>query len=211
MIIIMHPEATPWQIDNVVAEVEAKGWQTHRSSDHGQTVIGLRGKGQPLDLFQVGQWPGVLDTMAITQQFKLASRAFCPEDTTFMVRDVPVGGNKVFVIAGPCSVESREQLMETAHAVKAEARLYDHLFTVENPGAAAADEGRPFADYINKDSLIVSEAYLEPYLATLPVDAKVQFERLGYFCVDPDSTEGRRVFNRSVGLRDSWAKIEKKG
>jgi 3-deoxy-7-phosphoheptulonate synthase len=119
MIIIMHPEATPWQIDNVVAEVEAKGWQTHRSSDHGQTVIGLRGKGQPLDLFQFGQWPGVLDTMAVTHQFKLASRAFCPEDTTFMVRDVPVGGNKVFVIAGPCSVESREQLMETAHAVKA--------------------------------------------------------------------------------------------
>ena len=100
--------------------------------------------------------------------------------------------------------------VSAAHAVKAEARLYDHLFTVENPGAAAADEGRPFADYINKDSLIVSEAYLEPYLATLPVDAKVQFERLGYFCVDPDSTEACRVFNRSVGLRDSWAKIEKK-
>ena len=97
------------------------------------------------------------------------------------------------------------------HAIKAEARLYDHLFTVENPGAAAADEGRPFADYINQDSLIVSEAYLEPYLATLPAGARVQFERLGYFCVDPDSTEGRRVFNRSVGLRDSWAKIEKKG
>ena len=100
--------------------------------------------------------------------------------------------------------------VSAAHAVKAEARLYDHLFTVENPGAAAADEGRPFADYINKDSLIISEAYLEPYLATLPVDAKVQFERLGYFCVDPDSTEACRVFNRSVGLRDSWAKIEKK-
>ena len=100
--------------------------------------------------------------------------------------------------------------VSAAHAVKAETRLYDHLFTVENPSAAAADEGRPFADYINKDSLIVSEAYLEPYLATLPVDAKVQFERLGYFCVDPDSTDSCRVFNRSVGLRDSWAKIEKK-
>ena len=81
---------------------------------------------------------------------------------------------------------------------------------MENPGAAAADEGRPFADYINKDSLIVSEAYLEPYLATLPAGAKVQFERLGYFCVDPDSTDALRVFNRTVGLRDSWAKIEKK-
>ena len=97
------------------------------------------------------------------------------------------------------------------HAVKAEARLYDHLFTVENPAAAATDDGRPFADYINQDSLIVSEAYLEPYLATLPAGAKVQFERLGYFCVDPDSTDNLRVFNRTVGLRDSWAKIEKKG
>ena len=71
MIIIMHPEATPSEIDNVVAEVEAKGWQTHRSSDHGQTIIGLQGQGQPLDLFQVGQLPGVLDALAITQKVKL--------------------------------------------------------------------------------------------------------------------------------------------
>ncbi len=97
------------------------------------------------------------------------------------------------------------------HAIKAEARLYDHLFTVENPAAVSVDEGKPFADYINQDSLVVSEAWLEPYLATLPVGDKVQFERLGYFCVDQDSTESLRVFNRSVGLRDSWAKIEKNG
>ena len=100
--------------------------------------------------------------------------------------------------------------MSANHAVKAEARLYDHLFTVENPAAAASDAGKPFAEYINKDSLIVSQALLEPYLTTLPLGAKVQFERLGYFCVDPDSTDSLRVFNRTVGLRDSWAKIEKK-
>jgi 3-deoxy-7-phosphoheptulonate synthase len=114
----MHPEATPSEIDNVVAEVEAKGWQTHRSSDHGQTIIGLQGQGQPLDLFQVGQLPGVRDAMAITQKFKLASRTFRPEDTSFSVREVPVGGENLLLIAGPCSVESREQLMETAYAVK---------------------------------------------------------------------------------------------
>ncbi|RME99288.1 MAG: 3-deoxy-7-phosphoheptulonate synthase [Chloroflexi bacterium] len=118
MIIVMHPEATPSEIDNVVAEVEAKGWQTHRSSDHGQTMIGLQGKGQPLDLFQLGQLPGVLDAMAITQKFKLASRAFRPENTTFQIGDFTVGGKQLAVIAGPCSVESREQLLETAHAVK---------------------------------------------------------------------------------------------
>jgi 3-deoxy-7-phosphoheptulonate synthase len=118
MIIIMHPQATPSEIDNVVAEVEAQGWQTHKSNDHGQTIIGLQGQGQPLDLFQLGQLPGVLDAMAITEKFKLASRVFRPEDTVFNVRDVPVGGDELAVIAGPCSVESREQLMETAHAVK---------------------------------------------------------------------------------------------
>lgn len=118
MKLVMHPEATPSEIDNVVAEVEAKGWQTHRSSDHGQTMIGLQGKGQPLDLFQLGQWPGVLDAIAITQKFKLASRAFRPEDTTFQIGDFTVGGKQLAVIAGPCSIESREQLLETAHAVK---------------------------------------------------------------------------------------------
>ncbi len=118
MIIIMHPEATPFEVDNVVAEVEAKGWQTHISQGSGETVIGLQGNGQPLDLFQIGQMPGVRDTMAITQQFKLSSRAFRPEDTAFKVGNVTVGNNKLVVIAGPCSVESREQLLETAYAVK---------------------------------------------------------------------------------------------
>lgn len=118
MIIIMDSEATPFQIDNVIAEVESYGWQTHLSQGSGDTVIGLQGNGQPLDLFKVGQMPGVRETMAITQQFKLASRTFSPEDTTFKVRDVTVGNDKLVVIAGPCSVESREQLLETAHAIK---------------------------------------------------------------------------------------------
>jgi 3-deoxy-7-phosphoheptulonate synthase len=118
MIIIMHPEATSSEIDNVVAEVEARGWQTHLSQGSGETIVGLQGNGQQLDRFQLGQMPGVLDTMAVKQKFKLTSRAFRPENTTFMVRDVPVGGRRMAVIAGPCSVESRSQLLETAHAVK---------------------------------------------------------------------------------------------
>ncbi|MCB0209009.1 MAG: 3-deoxy-7-phosphoheptulonate synthase [Anaerolineae bacterium] len=118
MIIVMDPEATPSEIDNVIAEAESNGWQTHLSGSSGNVVIGLQGNGQPLDLFKVGQMPGVRETMSITQKFKLASRAFSPEDTVFNVRDVAVGGKKVIVMAGPCSVESREQILETAHAVK---------------------------------------------------------------------------------------------
>ena len=122
MIIIMEPEATPFEVDNVVAAVEATGWQTHISRDSGQTIIGLQGKGQPIDPFQLGQMPGVFDTMAVTQKFKLASRAFQPENTTFTIplqeSEVTIGGKRLAIIAGPCSIEGREQLLETAHAVK---------------------------------------------------------------------------------------------
>lgn len=118
MIIVMHPEASRGQIDNVVAMVETQGWQTHLSSASGDTVIGLQGHGQPIDPFHIGQMPGVKDVLAITQKFKVTSRAFRPEDTTFTVGDVVIGGNQLAVIAGPCSIESREQLLETAHAAK---------------------------------------------------------------------------------------------
>ena len=118
MIIVMLPEATPFEIDNVVAEVEAQGWQTHLSRDSGQTIIGLQGNGQSIDPFHLGQLPGVEDTVAITQKFKLTSRAFRPQETTFTIGDVTIGSNQLAIIAGPCSVESRAQLLETAYAVK---------------------------------------------------------------------------------------------
>ncbi|NEP82808.1 MAG: 3-deoxy-7-phosphoheptulonate synthase [Okeania sp. SIO3B3] len=118
MIIAMHPEAAPHEVDNVVATVETQGWQTHLSNDHGQIIIGLQGNGQQIDPFHLGQMPGVYDIVPVTSKFKLGSRAFRPEDTTFTIRGVPVGGSQVVVMAGPCSVESREQIMETAHAVK---------------------------------------------------------------------------------------------
>jgi 3-deoxy-7-phosphoheptulonate synthase len=114
----MHPEATPSEIENVIVEVESKGWQTHISNGSGATVIGLQGNGQTIDSFHIGQMPGVRDTVAITQKFKLGSRAFRPEDTTFKIGDVTIGGKQLLVIAGPCSVENRDQLFETAHAVK---------------------------------------------------------------------------------------------
>lgn len=95
------------------------------------------------------------------------------------------------------------------HAIPAEVRLYDQLFAVENPNATSEDQ--TFLDHINPHSLTVVEGLLEPALASLPVGDKVQFERLGYFCKDKDSTDARPVFNRTATLRDTWAKQEKKG
>jgi len=118
MIINMHQDATQSEIDRVVSVVEGKGWQTHLSQRSGVTVIGLHGKGQPIDPFHIGQLPGVRDTVAVTQKFKLGSRAFRPQDTIFDLGGVEVGGEQLLVMAGPCSVESRQQIIETAHAVK---------------------------------------------------------------------------------------------
>jgi glutaminyl-tRNA synthetase len=95
--------------------------------------------------------------------------------------------------------------VSAAHALPATVRLYDRLFTVPNPNAA--DD---FMDVLNPDSLETVEAMLEPSLADLGLGEAVQFERLGYFCLDSaDDSPATRVFNRVVTLRDSWAKIEK--
>lgn len=97
--------------------------------------------------------------------------------------------------------------VSASHAVPAETRLYDHLFTSPTPGATP--EGVEFTDLINPDSLRVVTAHVEPALAEMPAGSRVQFERLGYFCVDPDSRPGAPVFNRTVTLKDSWARIER--
>ena len=99
--------------------------------------------------------------------------------------------------------------VSAAHAIPAEVRLYEQLFAVENPNAAA--EGQTFLDYLNPESLKKVEAKLEPALASFKAGDKMQFERLGYFCKDKDSTESLAVFNRTTTLRDTWAKQEKKG
>lgn len=95
------------------------------------------------------------------------------------------------------------------HAVDAEVRLYDRLFAVENPSAEAE---RDFRELLNPESLkVLSHAKVEPYLAQVAqVEDKFQFQRIGYFCVDPDSQPGHLVFNRTIGLKDSWAKQQKK-
>ncbi|WP_091650954.1 glutamine--tRNA ligase/YqeY domain fusion protein [Algoriphagus ornithinivorans] len=90
------------------------------------------------------------------------------------------------------------------HAITAEVREYDRLFLDEAPDA---HEDKNFMEFINPDSLnIIKKAYLEPYLAQATLDDKYQFQRLGYFTLDTDSKEGHLIFNKTVGLKDSWAK-----
>jgi len=106
-------------------------------------------------------------------------------------------------------VKSTLHWVSAAHAVSAEVRLYDRLFKVPDP--ETVPEGGNFLDHLNPASLeVVSDARLEPGAASLEPGARVQFERLGYFCVDLDSKPGALVFNRTVSLRDAWAKIAQK-
>ena len=99
--------------------------------------------------------------------------------------------------------------VSAAHAIPVEVRLYDRLFNVEDP--ENVPEGKTFLDNLNPDSLEVLRGSLaEPGLAGAAPGTRVQFERIGYFCVDPDSTGGRLVFNRTVPLRDTWAKISQR-
>jgi glutaminyl-tRNA synthetase len=106
-------------------------------------------------------------------------------------------------------VKSTIHWVSAAHALDAEVRVYDKLFTKEDPNQV--DEGQEFTANLNPQSLeVISDAKVEPSLAGAAVESRYQFERLGYFCVDPDSKPGRLVFNRTVPLKDTWAKIEKR-
>ncbi len=106
-------------------------------------------------------------------------------------------------------VKSTIHWVSAAHAIDAEVRIYDNLFTCEDPNQAP--EGQDFTANLNPNSLeTLVNCKLEPSLASAAPGTPYQFERLGYFAVDPDSTPGKLVFNRTVALRDTWAKIEKK-
>jgi glutaminyl-tRNA synthetase len=105
-------------------------------------------------------------------------------------------------------VKSTLHWVSAAHALPAEVRLYDHFFTKENPDDAS--EGADFKSNLNPNSLeTLSNCRVEPSLANAAPLSRYQFERLGYFCVDPDSSKGKLIFNRTVTLRDQWAKIQK--
>ncbi len=105
-------------------------------------------------------------------------------------------------------VKSTIHWVSAAHAVNAEVRLYDNLFTLEDPNQTS--ESQDFTSNLNPRSLeVLTGCKLEPSLLDAAEGSRYQFERLGYFCADPDTTPGKPVFNRTVALRDTWARIEK--
>jgi glutaminyl-tRNA synthetase len=115
--------------------------------------------------------------------------------------DSKSGGNSAIQVKGTI------HWVSAAHAVPAEIRLYDRLFKVEDPSSEEGD----FKDYINPGSLqVISNAFVEPSLKTASIGSRYQFIRKGYFCLDKDSTAGKPVFNRTVTLKDAWAKEVKK-
>ena len=106
-------------------------------------------------------------------------------------------------------VKSTIHWVSAAHAIDAEVRVYENLFSKENPNEV--EEGQEFTANLNPKSIeVIQQAKLEPSLANASVGGRYQFERLGYFCVDPDSKPGKPVFNRTVALKDTWSKVEKK-
>jgi glutaminyl-tRNA synthetase len=105
-------------------------------------------------------------------------------------------------------VKSTIHWVSAAHALEAEVRLYENLFTKEDPNDV--EEGADFMSNVNRDSLeVLTSCRMEPLLAGAAPGSRYQFERIGYFCVDPDTTQEKLVFNRIVSLRDDWVKIQK--
>ncbi len=119
MLVVMKPHATQAEIDFVVERIRAMGLAAHPIPGAQRVAIGVTGNKGGLDPGQFETMPGVADAIRVSQPFKLVSREVKAEDTVIDVGGVPLGGRELAVMAGPCSVESKEQILETAHAVKA--------------------------------------------------------------------------------------------
>ncbi len=118
MIVIMERRATPQQIDHVVARIEELGFRAHLSQGEERTIIGIIGDERPLAVEVLEVLDGVERVVPVLHPFKLASRDFKAENTVVRLNGTQVGADEVVVVAGPCAVESREQIFETAWAVK---------------------------------------------------------------------------------------------
>jgi 3-deoxy-7-phosphoheptulonate synthase len=119
VLVVMRQDATAAQIRGVVEAVEARGFKAHAIPGAQRTAIGITGNKGALDAPVFESLPGVLEVIPVSHAYKLVSREVKPEDTVVQVGGVPVGGNGLVVIAGPCAVESREQALTIARAVKA--------------------------------------------------------------------------------------------
>lgn len=118
MLVVMCPEATLEQINRVITGVQERGYRAHLFRGAEQTIIGVVGEGSLRLDEMFGGAPGIQEIVPVSKAYKLTSREFIRQDTRFTVGDVTVGGPTIAIMAGPCSVESRSQLLETAHAVR---------------------------------------------------------------------------------------------
>ncbi|HML23567.1 MAG TPA: 3-deoxy-7-phosphoheptulonate synthase [Aggregatilinea sp.] len=118
MIVVMSTTATARDISEVIARIRSIGYEVHLSEGKERTIIGVIGRGRPLDREQLGLLPGVQDVVPVSHPYKIASREYHPDDTLIPLNGIEVGGPNLAIIAGPCAVESREQIIETAYAVK---------------------------------------------------------------------------------------------
>ncbi|MCA9924268.1 MAG: 3-deoxy-7-phosphoheptulonate synthase [Anaerolineales bacterium] len=118
MIVIMQSTATMGEKSTVIAWAEDQGYKVHLSTGSERTIIGIIGDERPLNREQAERMPGVERVVPVLKPYKIASRDFRPDPTVFPIGQHMVGGKDLFLMAGPCSVESRSQIIETAHAVK---------------------------------------------------------------------------------------------
>jgi 3-deoxy-7-phosphoheptulonate synthase len=118
MIIVMKPRASDEQVNGVLSRITEMGYRSHLSRGEETTIIGVIGDDRPIDREQFELLDGVEKTMPVLKPFKIASRDMHPQDTWVTLNGVQIGGPQVAIIAGPCSVEGRDQIIEIAHAVK---------------------------------------------------------------------------------------------
>lgn len=118
MIVVMNINASAREISDVIARIRAMGYDVHLSEGKERAIIGVIGRGRPIDREQLALMSGVQSVMPVSHPFKIASREYHPDDTLIPLNGIMVGGPDLAIIAGPCSVESREQIIETAFAVR---------------------------------------------------------------------------------------------
>ena len=118
MIVVMQANATARDISDVIARIRAMGFDVHLSEGKERTIIGVIGRGRPIDREQLSLMSGVQNVMPVSHPYKIASREYHPDDTLIPLNGVQVGGPELLIIAGPCSVEDRVQIIEIAHAVR---------------------------------------------------------------------------------------------
>jgi 3-deoxy-7-phosphoheptulonate synthase len=118
MIVVMSINASTRDISEVIARIRAMGYDVHLSEGKERTIIGVIGRGRPLDRESIALMSGVQDVMPVTHPYKIASREYHPDDTIVPLNGVKVGGPDLTIIAGPCAVEGRDELIEIAHMVR---------------------------------------------------------------------------------------------